>query len=118
MNNQISILILKMIKIKSVRGMNDITPKDIKVWQFLESSIRRTFSSYGYEEIRFPIVEETQLFDRSIGEMTDIVSKEMYSWTDQGDNNLTLRPELTASVVRSYIQHQLGKQNKSHKFYV
>ena len=75
------------------------------------------FQKFGYKEVRTPTFENSDLFLRSIGDDTDIVSKEMYSWVDQGNNNLTLRPELTAPVVRSYIQNQLGKQNKSHKLY-
>ena len=107
-----------MTKIKSVRGMNDITPKDIKVWQFLESSIRRTFSSYGYEEIRFPIVEETQLFDRSIGEMTDIVSKEMYSFEDKKGLDISLRPEGTAGCVRACIENNLLRTDLPRLWYM
>ena len=71
-----------MSKIKSIRGMNDVIPQNIGFWQITENSIRSVFSSYGYEEIRFPLVEQTELFSRSVGESTDIVSKEMYAFED------------------------------------
>jgi len=103
--------------IRNIKGTKDILPNESYIWIYMENYIHNHFSKFGYKEIRTPSFENTDLFLRSIGQETDIVSKEMYSWTDQGNNNLTLRPELTASVVRSYIQHQLGKQNKSHKLY-
>ena len=103
--------------IRNIKGTKDTLPDESAVWIYLENYIHKFFTKFGYKEIRTPSFENTELFLRSIGNDTDIVSKEMYSWTDQGDNNLTLRPELTASVVRSYIQHQLGKQKKSHKLY-
>ena len=76
-----------MPKIKSIRGMNDVTPLDIGVWQYAEKSIRSIFTSYGYQEIRFPLVEKTSLFKRSIGQTTDIVSKEMYIFEDRRSNS-------------------------------
>jgi len=103
--------------IRNIKGTKDILPDEVSVWIYLENYIHKFFTKFGYKEIRTPSFESTDLFLRSIGKATDIVSKEMYSWTDQGNNNLTLRPELTAPVVRSYIQHQLGKQQKSHKLY-
>ena len=103
--------------IRKIKGTNDILPDESLIWIYFENYIRVFFQKYGYKEIRTPIFESTELFLRSIGKDTDIVSKEMYSWVDQGDNNLTLRPELTASVSRSFIQNQLSKQQKSHKFY-
>ena len=103
--------------IRNIKGTKDILPNESYIWVYMENYIHHHFSKFGYKEIRTPSFENTDLFLRSIGQETDIVSKEMYSWKDQGDNNLTLRPELTASVVRSYIQHQLGKQNKLHKLY-
>ncbi len=103
--------------IRNIKGTKDILPQESSIWLYVENYIHNHFSKFGYKEIRTPSFENTDLFLRSIGQETDIVSKEMYSWKDQGDNNLTLRPELTASVVRSYIQHQLGKQNKLHKLY-
>ena len=103
--------------IRKIKGTNDILPDESLIWIYFENYIRDFFQKYGYKEIRTPIFESTELFLRSIGKDTDIVSKEMYSWVDQGNNNLTLRPELTASVSRSFIQNQLSKQQKSHKFY-
>ena len=103
--------------IRNIKGTKDVLSDESYIWLYIENYIHSHFSKFGYKEIRTPSFENTDLFLRSIGQETDIVSKEMYSWVDQGEKNLTLRPELTASVVRSYIQHQLGKQNKSHKFY-
>ena len=103
--------------IRNIKGTKDILFDEVSIWIYLENYIHKFFSNFGYKEIRTPSFENTELFLRSIGEDTDIVSKEMYSWIDQGKNKLTLRPEFTASVSRSYIQHQLSKQQKSHKFY-
>ena len=103
--------------LRNIKGTRDILTDETSVWLYLENYIHNFFKKFGYKEIRTPSFENTELFLRSIGNDTDIVSKEMYSWIDQGDNNLTLRPELTAPVVRSFIQHQLGKQAKSHKLY-
>ena len=103
--------------IQNIKGTKDVLPKESYLWLYIENYIHNHFSKFGYQEIRTPSFENTDLFLRSIGQETDIVSKEMYSWIDQGNNKLTLRPELTASVVRSYIQHQMGKQNKLHKIY-
>lgn len=93
--------------LQAVRGMNDITPEDTPYWQQLESIIRAVLASYGYQEIRFPIVEKTELFKRSIGEVTDIVEKEMYTFEDRNGDSLTLRPEGTAACVRAGIQNGL-----------
>lgn len=93
--------------IQAVRGMNDILPSDTWLWQIAENIFRETLQSYGYEEIRFPIVEKTELFKRSIGEVTDIVEKEMYTFTDRNDDSLTLRPEGTACCVRAGIENGL-----------
>lgn len=93
--------------IQAVRGMNDILPEDTPYWQQLEAEIRGLLAQYGYREIRFPIVEKTDLFKRSIGEVTDIVEKEMYTFADRNGDNLTLRPEGTACCVRAGIQHSL-----------
>ena len=103
--------------IRNIKGTKDILSDETFIWIYLENYIHNFFQKFGYKEVRTPTFENTDLFLRSIGGDTDIVSKEMYSWIDQGKNSLTLRPELTAPVVRSYIQHQLGKQNKSHKLY-
>ena len=103
--------------LRNIKGTKDILADETSAWLYLENYIHNFFKKFGYKEIRTPSFENTDLFLRSIGNDTDIVSKEMYSWVDQGNNNLTLRPELTAPVVRSFIQHQLGKQTKSHKLY-
>ncbi len=92
-------------QIQPVRGMNDVLPAAIGAWQFLEDSVRELLSSYGYEEIRVPIVEQTSLFKRAIGEFTDVVEKEMYTFLDQGGESLTLRPEATAGIMRAAISN-------------
>jgi histidyl-tRNA synthetase len=94
-------------QIQPVRGMNDVLPADIGAWQLLESTLRALLHDYGYEELRVPVVEQTGLFHRAIGEYTDIVEKEMYSFTDAGGEQLTLRPEATAGVVRAVISNGL-----------
>lgn len=90
-----------MKKIQSIRGMNDLLPDQSPVWQYAEDTIRRLFERYGLKEIRFPILEQTELFKRSIGEVTDIVEKEMYTFDDRNGDSLTLRPEGTAGCVRA-----------------
>ena len=107
-----------MAKIKPVRGMNDITPREIRSWQIIESSIRKVFSSYGYEEIRFPIVEKVSLFNRSIGESTDIVTKEMYTFEDKKGEEIALRPEGTASCVRAAISNNLLRTDSPRLWYM
>lgn len=96
-----------MAKIQAVRGMNDILPEQTPVWQFVESRVRKVLAQYGYQEIRMPIVEQTDLFKRSIGEVTDIVEKEMYTFDDRNGDSLTLRPEGTAGCVRAAEEHGL-----------
>jgi len=91
--------------IRAIRGMNDILPEETRHWRLLEQTVSRLLASYGYGEIRMPVVEKTELFSRSIGEVTDIVEKEMYSFDDRNGENLTLRPEGTAGCVRAVIQH-------------
>ena len=93
--------------IRAVRGMNDILPDGIRPWQHIEHHTRTLLAAYGYEEIRPPMVERTELFRRSIGEVTDIVEKEMYTFDDRNGESLTLRPECTASVVRAAVEHGL-----------
>ena len=93
--------------IKSIRGMHDVLPDDSHRWQAFEAVIRQLMTSYGYKEIRMPLVESTELFSRSIGEVTDIVEKEMYTFEDRNGDKLSLRPEGTASCVRAGIQHGL-----------
>ena len=95
-------------KIQAIRGMNDLLPSDSPVWAWLEAKIRAVFGQYGYQEIRFPIVETTSLFVRSLGEVTDIVEKEMYTFIDSlNGESLTLRPEGTASTIRAVLEHNL-----------
>tara|TARA_B100001250_G_C19799212_1_gene790167 strand:+ start:851 stop:2113 length:1263 start_codon:yes stop_codon:yes gene_type:complete len=106
-----------MDKIRNIKGTKDILPNDIFLWQKLESKIHNFIKNFGYQEIRTPAFEESILFKRGVGEDTDIVNKEMYSWQDQGGLNLTLKPELTAPVVRAYIQHELGRSNPLNKMY-
>ena len=106
-----------MSQIRSIRGTHDILPSDSSQWQHLEQIVHDVCGRFRYEEIRTPVFEETRLFSRSVGEDTDIVSKEMYTWEDRGGTSLTLRPELTASVVRSYIQHNLGSQAPVQRLY-
>lgn len=96
-----------MAKIQAIRGMNDILPEQTPVWQYVESTIRRVLGQYGYQEIRMPVVESTDLFKRSIGEVTDIVEKEMYTFDDRNGDSLTLRPEGTAGCVRAAEEHGL-----------
>lgn len=97
--------------------MHDILPDATPSWQFVEGKIIDVMERYGYQEIRLPIVEKTDLFRRSIGEYTDIVTKEMYTFTDQGEDSLTLRPEGTAGCVRAGIQHALLQQNALRLWY-
>jgi len=94
-------------KIQAIRGMHDILPDETAIWQYVEKLITNILKRYGYREIRFPIIEKTELFARSIGELTDIVTKEMYTFTDRNEDQLTLRPEGTASCVRAGIEHGL-----------
>ncbi|GAB4290287.1 MAG: histidine--tRNA ligase [Thiohalomonadaceae bacterium] len=93
--------------IQAVRGMNDILPEQTPTWQFVEQTLRALLASYGYSEVRMPIVEKTELFKRSIGEVTDIVEKEMYTFEDRNGDSLTLRPEGTAGCVRAAIENGL-----------
>ena len=103
--------------LQAVKGMKDILPGDIDRWQRLESAFRQQVERYGFQEVRLPIVEPTALFVRSIGENTDIVEKEMYTFTDRGDKSLTLRPEGTASAVRAYVQHSVQAKEPVTKWY-
>jgi histidyl-tRNA synthetase len=103
--------------IHAVRGTYDILPGDIEIWHAVESRIRRVFHSYGFQEIRTPIFEATELFVRGVGEETDVVSKEMYTFVDRDGSSLSLRPEGTASVVRAYIEHQLQNEARMMKLY-
>ena len=104
--------------IQSVRGMRDILPEQSASWQFIENSARYLFNSYGYNELRTPIIESTDLFKRSIGDATDIVEKEMYTFEDRNGDSLTLRPEGTAGCVRAGIQHGLFHNQQQRIWYI
>ena len=105
-------------QIQAIRGMNDCLPSETGLWQFVESTIRQVVASYGYQEIRTPIVESTDLFKRSIGEVTDIVEKEMYTFADRNSDSLTLRPEGTACVVRAGNEHGLLYNQQQRLWYI
>lgn len=107
-----------MSKLQAIRGMHDITPEQVHLWQSIEQTIRNLVASYGYEEIRFPIVESTELFARSIGEATDIVEKEMYTFADRNGDSLTLRPEGTAGCVRACFQQGLLHNQQQRLWYM
>jgi histidyl-tRNA synthetase len=104
--------------IKAIRGMNDILPSQSHIWQYLESVLRKTLSTYGYKEIRMPIVEQTNLFARSIGASTDIIEKEMYTFEDRKGESLSLRPECTAGCVRAGIEHGLLYNQEQRLWYM
>jgi histidyl-tRNA synthetase len=112
-----------MSTLKAVRGTRDLLPPETELWNHVEATARRVFARYNFGEIRTPIFEDTQLFARGVGEQTDIVSKEMYTWEDRGRaasekaQSLTLRPENTAGVVRAYIEHKLGETGLLQKLY-
>src|SRR5215472_2432941 len=109
--------------IKSVRGTRDLLPPDTDTWNFVESTVRDLFRVYGFQEIRTPILEDLQLFQRSVGEETDIVFKEMFAWEDRARAQsekgqwLALRPENTAGVVRAYIEHKMWERPGLQRFY-
>ena len=103
--------------IKAIKGTRDILPGESSAWQDIEKSARNVFATFGYLEIRTPVIEETALFVKTVGEDTDIVSKEMFSFVDRGDRNISLRPEGTAPVVRAYIENNLDKVSQLQKLY-
>src|SRR5215813_11668906 len=110
--------------IKAIRGTRDLLPPETALWNFVEATVRDVFRIYNFQEIRTPIIEDTELFARGVGEETDIVSKEMYTWEDRGraesdkGQSLTLRPENTAGVVRAYIEHKLWDRGLNKLFYI
>lgn len=106
-----------MSKLKAPRGTQDILAEDSKLWQKIEAEAIRVFAAAGFEEIRTPIFESTELFSRAVGEDSDIVNKEMYSFTDKSDRSLTLRPEATAAIVRAYNEHSLERAAKPQKLW-
>jgi len=103
---------------QTIRGFRDILPEHIPLWQKVEKEAIFLFESFGFKEIRIPVLEKTELFARSIGEVTDIVEKEMYTFADRKGAKLTLRPEATASIVRSYIQHKMYATDPVRKFFM
>ena len=105
------------MKYKALYGTHDILPEDSFKWQYLEDKVRKIFALYNYKQIRIPVFEETELFARSIGQDTDIVQKEMYTFADQGKRSITLRPEGTAGVVRAYLEHSLGEKSPLVKLF-
>ena len=110
--------------IKAVRGTRDLLPPDTELWNFVEAKVREVFRAYNFQEIRTPVFESTELFARGVGEDTDIVAKEMYTWEDRGraqsdqGQSLTLRPENTAGVVRAYIEHKLWERGLNKLYYI
>src|SRR6476659_598320 len=110
--------------IKAIRGTRDLLPPETALWNFVEKTVREVFAAYNFHEIRTPIFESTELFARGVGEETDVVAKEMYTWEDRGraqsdkGQSLTLRPENTASVVRAYIEHKLWDGGLSKLYYI
>ena len=113
------------MKITAIKGFSDILPGEVEIWQAVEAKAREVFSAYNFSEIRIPILEKTELFSRSIGETTDIVEKEMYTFEDRDSRSadvteatkLTLRPEGTAGVVRAYVESEMYKTEPVRKFY-
>ena len=105
------------MKFNAPRGTNDILPPDTLKWQYIEKKTHEIFSNYNYQEIRTPIFEYTELFQRGIGEVTDIVEKEMYTFEDKGGRSITLRPEGTASVIRSFLENKIYGQAQPTKYY-
>src|SRR6202158_1321930 len=110
--------------IKAVRGTRDLLPPETALWNFVEATVRDVFRAYNFQEIRTPVCESTELFARGVGEETDIVSKEMYTWEDRSraasekGQMLTLRPENTAGVVRAYIEHKMWDRGLSKLYYI
>jgi len=105
------------MKYKTLKGLQDILPPEVSIWQHIEAKARNIFRAYGYQEIRLPILESTNIFVRSIGETSDIVEKEMYTFQDKGGRSVTLRPEGTASFVRAYVEHHLYNNPAPQKYY-
>ena len=103
--------------IASVKGTRDLLPPETRVWNRVEAAAREVFALYGFDEIRTPVLESTELFVRSVGESTDIVHKEMYTFTDRGGRSVTLRPENTAGVARAYVEHALAQAGRAWKLY-
>ncbi len=105
------------MKFRAIKGTKDILPGEVERWQQVETTVRNVMHDFNYKEIRTPVFEQTSLFARSIGELTDIVTKEMYTFLDRSEESVTLRPEGTASTLRAYIQNNLGEQSSLTKLY-
>ncbi|WP_132014442.1 histidine--tRNA ligase [Hydrogenispora ethanolica] len=108
---------MKVTKVFAPKGTYDLLPDEAAAWRYLEGMVHRIFREYGYGELRTPIFEHTELFQRGIGETTDIVEKEMFTFTDRGERSITLRPEGTASIVRAYLEHNLAAAGGVAKLY-
>ena len=106
-----------MPQFQRIKGTHDILPQDARKWRYVEGVVQEVMQRYNFDEIRTPIFEETALFARGIGQLTDIVSKEMYTFLDRGKKSLTLKPEGTAPVIRAFIEHSLGEKKPVHKLY-
>tara|TARA_Y100000590_G_C15708283_1_gene1009422 strand:+ start:526 stop:1779 length:1254 start_codon:yes stop_codon:yes gene_type:complete len=106
-----------MVEFRTIKGTHDLLPETLKFWKTIQFEITNIMEQYGYDEIRTPTFENTELFIRGIGTETDIVNKEMYSWVDQAGDTLTLKPELTAPIARAYVQNQLGNKHPLHRLY-
>src|SRR5688572_27512693 len=104
-------------KITSIKGVPDVLPPEIHLWHAIEDAARRIFPTYGYDEIRPAVIEKTDLFTRSIGQETDVVSKEMYSFEDKGEEKITLRPEGTAGVVRAFVEHGIAQTDPTARYW-
>ncbi|MCH8327751.1 MAG: histidine--tRNA ligase, partial [Candidatus Marinimicrobia bacterium] len=107
----------KAERISRLKGTHDILPGELPAWRHLEKTVHEVMARFGYHEIRTPIFERTELFSRGVGAQTDMVSKEMYTLEDQGGKSLTLRPELTASIVRAYLQNNLDRESPLSRLY-
>ena len=103
--------------IQALKGFKDILPGETEKWLFMEETARRIFQTFGFSEIRTPVLEKTDLFIRSIGSYTDIVEKEMYTLIDRSGDSITLRPEATVSVMRAFIEHNLQSQQTVQRLY-
>ena len=103
--------------IQRLKGTRDILPSEVQIWQYIEKVAEEIFENYGYTEIRVPVIESLELFQRSVGETTDVVQKEMYNFEDKGGRKIALRPEGTAGVVRAYIENGLASKPSPLKFW-
>ena len=105
------------MKYRRIKGTQDILPDHVGQWRFVEDMIRQSMNLFNYQELRTPVFELTEVFARGIGQLTDIVSKEMYSFQDKGKKNITLKPEMTAPVMRAYLENNMGNLTPLNKVY-